>query len=51
MCIYVCTTTEECMHVYTLIYTHRHTQIPEKDLNVLADLKAIFYFKIHLTPL
>lgn len=46
-----------CVYVYMYIYTHTHlsihthTQIPEKDSNVLSDLKAMLYFKITFNTL
>lgn len=46
-----------CVYVYMYIYTHTHlsihthTQIPEKDSNVLSNLKAMLYFKITFNTL
>lgn len=37
------------MHTHTYINTH--TQIPEKDSNVLSDIKAMLYFKITFNTL
>lgn len=35
-----------CIYTHTHLSMHTHTQIPEKDSNVLSDLKAMLYFEI-----
>lgn len=41
------------MYIHLFIHTHAHisTQIPEKDFNVLSDLKAIPTSQLHSTLL
>lgn len=37
-----------CVHTHTHLSIHTHTQIPEKDSNVLSDLKAKLLFQNYI---